>query len=148
MPAAVQLFTEAQPHKTTSAKFGAVAWCVADINGDGRDEVIQIWEASDGNAWATVCVTDHNDGLTRSWRGSLEVKAKAITWQVADLNGDGRDEIVQLRDKDGRLAAMIFGGGENNSLEKLSTNDDLYQGSTAMKGSLGWLSGSFSANKE
>ena len=140
-----QLFTKLSHQDDLGEGFGALAWCVADLDGDGRDEIVQIWNDG-GSAFATVYGTDGSNGLTRLWRGSLGEGSGAVTWQVADLDGDGREEIVQLWNNGGHLAAIVYGGGAGNALVVKSTNGDLYEGPDAVK-DWGWLSGSFN-NRE
>lgn len=136
-----QLFTKLSHQDDLGEGFGALAWCVADLDGDGRDEIVQIW-ADGGNAFATVYGSDGSNGLTRLWRGSLGQGSGAVTWQVADLDGDGRDEIVQFWNNGGHLAAIVYGGGAGHALVTESTNGDLYQGpDTVSLG--GWLTGNF-----
>jgi len=139
-----QLFAKLSHQDDLDEGYGAVAWCVADLNGDGRDEVIQIWN-DNGKAFAIVYGTNGDNGLTRLWRGNLDQPVDFVTWQVADLDGDGREEIVQLRDNGGKLAAIVYGGAPGNSLVVQSTNDDLYEGPKAAN--WGWLSGNFNARK-
>lgn len=137
-----QLFTKLSHQDDLGEGYGAIAWCVADINGDGRDEVIQFYE-NKGNAFAIVYGADGNNGLKVLWQGNPGQGYGAVAWQVGDLNGDGREEIVQLWNNDGTLGAIIYGGGPNDSLVVQSVNSDLYQG----YGAVGWLSGNFSAPK-
>ena len=139
-----QLFAKLSHQDDLDEGYGAVAWCVADLNGDGRDEVIQIWN-DNGKAFAIVYGTNGDNGLARLWRGNLDQPVDFVTWQVADLDGDGREEIVQLRDNGGKLAAVVYGGAPGNSLAVQSTNDDLYEGPKAVN--WGWLSGNFNVRK-
>ncbi|WP_432422955.1 FG-GAP repeat domain-containing protein [Variovorax boronicumulans] len=140
-----QLFAKLSHQDDLGEGYGAIAWCVADINGDGRDEVVQIWN-DNGKVFANVFGANGSDGLTELWRGNLDQPADTVTWQVADLDGDGRDEIVQLRNSGGNLAAIVYGGGSGNSLAVQSTNGDLYEGPNTA-GNPGWLSGNFKARK-
>lgn len=136
-----QLFAKLSHQDDLGEGYGAVAWCVADLNGDGRDEIVQIWNDG-GQAFAIVYGANGTNGLTELWRGNLGQPVDAVSWQVADLNGDGRDEIVQLHNNGGQLAAIVYGGASGNSLVVQSTNGNLYEGPNAVK-DWGWLSGNF-----
>jgi hypothetical protein len=73
-------------------------WKVADINGDGRDDLVEPWHAgpsiglrihsvlaTSGGGW-TFSYQDVNSGY-----GTTDM----IYWKVGDVNGDGRDDLVE-----------------------------------------------------
>jgi len=77
---------------------GAVAWLIGDLNGDGKDEVIQQWASKDNTLGTIVYgTTGPGHAMTKLW-GTQRVSgdgASAVAWLVGDLNGDGQDEVIQ-----------------------------------------------------
>jgi len=79
-------------------KWGHAVWC-ADLDGDGDQElVIGVRDDKNGEHRCGVRVYDPQDAAGRSWRRQL-VDAGGVAVEdllVADLNGDGRQDIVAV----------------------------------------------------
>jgi hypothetical protein len=84
-----------------------IATLVGDINGDGKDDIVQVDNRSSNGAWTWVAgLTGVNGGIpagieiaqggATSWVSPFTLDAastKAVPL-LADLNGDGRDDLV------------------------------------------------------
>jgi hypothetical protein len=80
----------------------------ADIDGDGRDEIVHIDPAGTAHAWRNV-----NGGAGFPYTGAPVVVATgfpALDTHFADLNGDGKDEIV-YRDRSNTTSYFTNTGG-------------------------------------
>jgi hypothetical protein len=114
---------------------GAVGWLIGDVNGDGRAEVVQLW--NNAGRLAMIVYGWSGGAMTTLWAtGNIGQGVGAVTWQIGDVNGDGRAEVIQPWDNGGRLGMIVYGwsGGAMTSLEGSS---DVGQGS----GAIGWLTG-------
>jgi hypothetical protein len=71
-------------------------WKVADLNGDGRDDLVEPWVyGTDKTLRIHAVVSQSSGGWAFSFKdlgtfGSTDVS----NWKVADLNGDERDDLV------------------------------------------------------
>ncbi|MDO8356983.1 MAG: Vps62-related protein [Nitrospirota bacterium] len=77
---------------------GAIAWLVGDLNGDGRDEVIQPWANDRTLGMIVYGATGSGHDMTRLWGTSnlQNMRVEAHNWIIADIRGDGFDEIIQV----------------------------------------------------
>ncbi len=106
-----------------------VQWLAGDVDGDGRDEVLQLWRNKDKKKGDDLEVLvygwrdDPHPGMVKEAGANLAEGTKAIGWAIADFDGDGRDEVLQLWEKNKRLNALVYGydagrwSGKNSSLE-------------------------------
>lgn len=109
---------------------GAVSWQVADINGDGRAELIQCWD--NHGKLGVIVYAYKRHALTALWAsGDLKQGSGAVAWQVADLDGDGRTELIQLWNNHGRLAAIVY-GWTGKELKTRWASGNLGQGAAAL----------------
>ncbi len=113
---------------------GAVAWLTGDVNGDGKDEIVQLW--NNNGRLAIIVYGWMTDALTTIWQGPTTEGAGAVDWQIGDINGDGKAEIVQLWNNAGRLGVLVY-GWVNGGIAELWGTSDVGQGS----GAVGWLIG-------
>ena len=85
----------------------------ADVNGDGRDDIVLIarGDPSSGGAPSVSLYRGGDDAFTRSDLGPLPdgLPINRQAWGVADLNGDGLDDLFALaRDGAGtRIQALL-----------------------------------------
>src|SRR5579862_3270046 len=91
----------------------AIQWLIGDVNGDGFDELIQLWD-NGGRlgvniyGWTTdptgrVVLRNPNENLTLYGTDDIGQGYSGV-FLVGDINGDGSDELIQLWDNNGRLA--------------------------------------------
>jgi hypothetical protein len=112
---------------------GAVAWQIGDVNGDGRAEIVQLW---DNHGKLGMIVYGWSSGMTALWStGDIGQGSGAVAWEIGDVNGDGRAEIVQLWDNGGKLGMIVYGW--HSGMTTLWSTGDMGQGS----GAIAWLSG-------
>ncbi len=74
-------------------------WLVGDFNGDGRDDLVDVYGADvDGKETATAWV-HLSTGSGFEYRSSVDRLAgfwDTQRWLVGDFNGDGRDDLVDV----------------------------------------------------
>jgi hypothetical protein len=74
----------------------AIAWLTADVNADGKTEVIQMWN-NDSRLGMIVYGSDGGSGFQTIFAsGDMGQGANAIAWLTADVNADGKTEVVQM----------------------------------------------------
>lgn len=70
-------------------------WLVGDIDGDGRSEIIVIYDA---NGFGTIAAFDYPYHLDRQVFTVAQVQSKDITQRykcrLQDVNGDGKEELL------------------------------------------------------
>ena len=87
---------------------GAAAWLVTNLQGQQRQEIVQLW-SKQGTLAAIVYATDGSKGVKVAFETlSLGEKSEAMMFLVADLQGEGRSEIVQLRNDNDTLEVILY----------------------------------------
>jgi FG-GAP-like repeat len=117
---------------------GAVEWLIADVNGDGRQEVLQLW--NHGGKLAVIVYGWVGGTLGVIAGGDLGESTGAVTWLTGDVNGDGRAEVVQAWNDNGRLGLIGY-GWVNNQLGVLFSTGDVGQGAGAVDWQIGDVNG-------
>jgi hypothetical protein len=115
-------------------------WMIGDINGDGRDEVIQNWNS--GVLGMIVYGTDGDFVMKRHW-GTSDVSGDgsgAVARLIGDINGDGRDEIVQQRANGDKLGTIVYGATEGYAVTRLFVTSNV---SGDGPGAVAWFIGNF-----
>jgi hypothetical protein len=101
-----------------------VAWLVADVNGDQKQEIVQLWTPTGGSGELGISVykTDGADGITLqgSWT-NLGAGFGAIQWLVGDVDFDGRQEIIQLWNS-GNLGITVFNLSSSGAFQVMWSN--------------------------
>jgi hypothetical protein len=88
---------------------GAVAWIPVDVDGDGSTDIVQCW--SNGGALGMIVYSPdaNGPGYKVAWQNdNMGEGAGAIGWHTADVNGDGRTEILQLWNNNGQLGMVSY----------------------------------------
>jgi hypothetical protein len=117
---------------------GAIAWQLGDVNGDGRPELIQLWN-NKGRLGMIVYHWNGNAMVTLWGNPNVGQGVGAINWEIGDVNGDQRRELIQLWSDDGRLGAIVY-GWNGASMATLSAGD-VMQGPNAVDWQIGDVNG-------
>jgi|CXWL01.1.fsa_nt_gi hypothetical protein len=87
---------------------GAVSWLIGDINGDGRPEIVQQW--ANGSSLGTIVYGWQSGQMAALWCSSnMSQGPGAVAWLMGDINGDGRQEIIQQWANGGSLGSIVYG---------------------------------------
>ena len=120
---------------------GAVSWLVGDFNGDGRREIAQCW-SNDSRLGMIVYGSDGGAGLKTLWANAdMGQGMGAVSWQVGDYNGDGKDEIVQCWENSNKLGMIVYGSDGGAGLKTIWGTDDLGEGPGAVRWLVGDING-------
>lgn len=92
----------------------------ADLDGDGSREIIVSWEATAEMQLMTAYALGEGGA-------SALLQASCLDFQVGDMNGDGRDDVMALR---------LDGGGGEMDLYTLSKRRDVLKKTAALSASL------------
>ena len=113
----------------------AIQFLIGDVKGDGKDEVIQLWDHS--GQLAMIVYGWSNNALTTLWStGNIGQGSPAIEFLIGDVNGNGIAEVVQLYNSGGQLGMNVY-GWVNGAMSTIFTESDMGQG----VGAEGWLIG-------
>ena len=116
---------------------GAIAWLIGDVNGDGREEIIQLWNSS--GRLGMIIYGYNGAGGYKTLFSSTDMGqgSGAVAWLIDDVNGDGREEIIQLWDNGGVLGLIIYGYDGAGGYKTLFGSGNMGAGS----GAVAWLIG-------
>jgi hypothetical protein len=81
---------------------GAVAWLIGDVNGDGRAEVVQLW--NNGGQLGMIVYGADGAGGYQTIFGSSDMGqgSGAIAWLIGNVDNDGAAEVIQLWNNNAR----------------------------------------------
>lgn len=106
-------------------------WMVGDFNGDGKDDLMKVWN-QDGYLSVDVHVSTGSGFVLQRWATQQGGEANAMNYLSGDFNGDGRDDFLKLwinhdADPGERMNVDVhFSGAHTNSLIGGSGADSLY----------------------
>lgn len=102
-------------------------WFLADVNGDGRSDVIKVFAGANGLSSVEVHVNQGNKFAPELWLDQKGSFTDAQKWYVGDVNGDGRSDLINvfndagLATKDVRLSS-----GNTFQYSRWGTKDGKY----------------------
>jgi uncharacterized protein YodC (DUF2158 family) len=114
---------------------GALAWLPVTMNGDGKTQIVQPWD-NNGRLGMIVYSPQADGSYAVRW-GTQDIGqgSGALAWLPVTMNGDGKTQIVQPWDNNGRLGMIVYSPQADGSYAARWGTQDIGQGS----GALAWL---------
>ena len=81
-------------------------WLALDINGDGKDDLVEL---NDGNDTRRIWISN-GTSFTAGATDAIWNMAYNSTWVALDINGDGKDDLVELNDGNDQRRIWISNG--------------------------------------
>lgn len=81
------------------------AFFMADVNGDGKTDIVELWTSDNANAHATNWIST-GTGYTQGPISALGGWGSNHIFYIGDVNGDGRSDIIELFTPDGTNAKV------------------------------------------
>jgi len=122
---------------------GALAWLTGNFTGTGNDftEIGQLW---DDNGTLGLIVYGSPAGSPQAVFANPDMNqgSNALAFLAGNFTGSGSTEIAQLWDDNGTLGLIVYGIGNDGTLETVFANPDMGQGSSALAFLTGFFTGS------
>jgi hypothetical protein len=120
--------------------YGALAWLTADLDADGRAEIIQPWR--NGSQLGFIVYGWDGTSLVGRWATqNIGQGYGALAWLTADLDADGRAEIIQPWRNGSKLGFLVYGWDGTRLVGRWGTQDTGYG-----YGALAWLTADLDAD--
>jgi hypothetical protein len=120
------IWTSHDPGHDLGEGYEAVAWLIGDINGDGLDEIIQVWDdhrvAMIVYGWVADADGPGQGGMKVLWSGDIPTAegVGAVAWLIGDVDGDGKAEIIQIYDDDELAASIVYAWRDGSGMVEIS----------------------------
>lgn len=100
-------YTTAFSSSNMGAGSPAVAWRTGDADGDGRTDLIQLWN---NNGWLGLTVFRSTGTGYSLWfnNSNMGQGSPARAWLTGDMDGDGRTDIFQPWNNNGTLGLIAY----------------------------------------
>lgn len=86
---------------------GTLGLLTADVNGDGKTDIIQPW--NNNGRLALIVYKSDGRGYYNSWGSSnMNNGCDTLGLKVADINGDGKDDLIQPWNNGGKMAIISY----------------------------------------
>ena len=108
---------------------GAIAWLPVQMQGDGKTQIAQLW--SNHGRLAMIVWGPNADGSYSQIWGSNDLgqSSGAIKWLPVQMQGDGKTQIVQLDNHQGKLVMIVWGPNADGSYSQIWGSNDMGVGS-------------------
>ncbi|HZI15918.1 MAG TPA: VCBS repeat-containing protein [Myxococcus sp.] len=118
----------------------ALAWLVGDMDGDGRTDILQPW--NNNGTLGLIAYRSTGTGYVQGFASNnMGRSSSAVSWQAADIDGDGRTDLFQPWSNGGHVGLNVYvSTGTGYSLGYFGDN-------FGQLSSVGWLVGSFDGGK-
>jgi Zn-dependent metalloprotease len=123
-------------HAATASVTVSGAWLTGDVNGDGKTDLLQLFDPGTGRLAMRVYQSTGTGYVATFSSNNLGQGSTALAWLTGDVNGDGKTDIIQLFDNGGRLGVIVYTSDGTGYSSTFGTAN-IGQGSTA----LAWLTG-------
>lgn len=118
----------APDHNISHSNFSHKCWAVADLNGDGIDDLIACNRVSFGNRYIAIIfgpITSNVSLSASTYNGVNTVKLQTTTHtrevRSGDLNNDGYNDLILL-DEDTRRGWIVFGRADWSATPTIDLN--------------------------
>ena len=102
-----------------------------------RNKIIQPWD-NNGRLGLIVYGSDSQNNISTTFASSnVGQGSGALAWLIGDVRGNGKADIIQPWDNNGRLGLIVYGFDVPNSISTRFASSNVGQGS----GALAWLIG-------
>jgi hypothetical protein len=102
----------------------ALAWLIGDVDGDGKAEIIQMYD-NQGLASIVYAWRDGSGMVEIGKNTNLGGDSNALSWQVGDFNGDGKIEVCQIwKNTGGNLGMTVYAWG-GSKLQEIWYNSNM-----------------------
>lgn len=118
----------------------ALSWLAADVDGDGKCELLQPWRNSD-KLGLLVYGWDGTQMGTKWGTADIGQGPGALAWLVGDVNGDGKAELLQPWKNFNRLGLIIY-AWDGAKMATLQGSNDIGDQTDTLK----WLIGDIDAD--